>query len=167
MKSFWIDVLKVALPVAVAAITYGLAGLVKHIRAKRGAGADEQAAIGAACEAAKKLLDQMLFGAVTAAEKMWGSGAGAAKLDEVRERVLALLPESVRMLVPADWLQRAIEAGLSAAKKRWEANPAMLDTTIAGELLEAEPLRVDETAVNMICEAVRETVAEAISNTTE
>jgi hypothetical protein len=56
---------------------------------------------------------------VTAAENAWGSGTGAAKLDTVRMQILALLPESVRAIVPTDWLTNAIEAGLEAAKKRW------------------------------------------------
>lgn len=125
MKNILLESLKVAIPLAVAALVYGITVFAKHTLAKKGAGAAAQAAVDRACAEAKKLLDQMLYGAVTEAEFALGSGTGAVKLDIVREKALALLPESIRALVPADWLQRVIEVGLDAAKKKWAANKAL------------------------------------------
>ena len=126
MKELLIESLKVAIPLALAALAYYAAMAWKRFRAQKGASDAERAAIEAACVIAKKLLDQMLFGALTAAERDWGGGTGAAKLDSVREKVLSLLPENVRGLIPADWLQCAVESGLAAAKKKWEINPALI-----------------------------------------
>jgi len=126
MKEILLESLGMVISIAVVVLLYVVAIALKRFFAQKGASDAGQAAISAACSIAKKLLNQMLFGALTAAERDWGGGTGAAKLDTVREKVLSLLPESVRGLIPADWLQRMIEAGLAEAKQKWRQIPALL-----------------------------------------
>ena len=115
--------------------------VLKFLFAQKGASDAGQVAVKAACDVASTLLDQVLFGAVTVAEREWGSGTGAAKLDAVREKILSLLPENLRALVPAGWLQRVIESGLAAAKQKWAANPALVGVSTEDVTAKFEQLK--------------------------
>ena len=126
MKEILFESLGAAISLGLVVLLYLAAVALKRFFAQKGTSDAGQAAIEAACDVASKLLNQVLFGAVTVAEREWGSGTGAVKLDAVREKILSLLPENLRALVPADWLQRMIEVGLDAAKTKWKTNPALI-----------------------------------------
>lgn len=72
------------------------------------------------------LLDKMLFALVTWAEREYGGGTGNLKLAAVIEKVYPHIPAVIRLFISTATLEVLIEKALAEAKKRWDANPALL-----------------------------------------
>lgn len=79
------------------------------------------------------LLDQILFGLVTWAEREYGSGTGALKLAAVIEKAYPYIPAIVRIFIGAEQIERMVDKALEAAKLRWEKNPKLIETSQTAE----------------------------------
>ncbi len=73
----------------------------------------------------RSVIDKIIFWAVTELEREYGGGTGALKLSAAIELIYPKLPAVIRYVVSGETLQRWIEEGLTAAKAKWETNPAL------------------------------------------
>ncbi|MDR2526239.1 MAG: hypothetical protein LBC83_08705 [Oscillospiraceae bacterium] len=111
-------------------------------RRTRGANAAEREDAIVKLAEAKSLLAPVLLQLVTTAEQAWGSGTGTFKFGDVLGKATAALanclPENVRALIPASTIAQTlttwIEDALAAAKKKWEANPDIVTSTLQAEI---------------------------------
>jgi hypothetical protein len=76
-----------------------------------------------------KLIDKILFGLVTWAEREYGGGTGSLKLSAVLEKFYPKIPAIIRFFVSADTLETIVEKALESAKEKWSKNPKLLETT--------------------------------------
>jgi hypothetical protein len=90
------------------------------------------AAVGAVIFLAVKkrwdLLDKVLFGLVTWAEREYG-GTGALKLAAVIEKLYPHIPAIIRAFISTAKIEELIDKALDAAKLRWDKNPKLIDPT--------------------------------------
>jgi hypothetical protein len=77
------------------------------------------------------LLDKILFGLVTWAEREYGGGTGALKLAAVIEKIYPHIPAIVRAFVSTAKIEQMIDKALETAKLRWEKNPKLIENTAA------------------------------------
>lgn len=82
------------------------------------------------------LLQEILFGLVTEAEREYGGGTGALKRAKVIEWLYPQLPASIQTLITKDRLDQMIDEALTAAQKKWERNPTLIDQLPFPEVLE-------------------------------
>lgn len=75
------------------------------------------------------LLDQILFGLVTWAEREYGSGTGALKLAAVIEKAYPHIPAIVRIFISAEQIEQMVDKALEAAKLKWEKNPKLIESS--------------------------------------
>lgn len=81
-------------------------------------------------EKADEILQPILFGLITKAEREFGGETGRLKLSTVVEQAMALLPNEVKYWVSSDWICARIEVALEKAKVLWGENPALLESGI-------------------------------------
>jgi hypothetical protein len=74
------------------------------------------------------LLDKILFGLVTWAEREYGNGTGALKLSEVIQRFYPQIPAIARLFLSAEKVESIVDDALTAAKERWQQNPKLIET---------------------------------------
>ncbi|MDR1158377.1 MAG: hypothetical protein LBK75_08780 [Oscillospiraceae bacterium] len=74
------------------------------------------------------LIDKLLFGLVTWAEREYGSGTGALKLTEVIQRIYPHIPMIIKIFLSEKRLEEIIDATLEKAKEAWRKNPRLIDT---------------------------------------
>jgi hypothetical protein len=87
---------------------------------------------------AEEMLEPIIFGLVTKAERELGDGVGRLKLATVLDQVLAVLPENVKILVSSEWIIHRIEVALDKAKTLWAENPALVQSV--GVAVQGVPL---------------------------
>jgi hypothetical protein len=120
--------LAVFLPLLLAVLAALALWAAKEWRAKK---ADAEGLADVAADAALRWADEMLepviFGLVTRAERELGGGVGRLKLATVLDQVLAVLPERVKIIVNSAWIIQRIEASLAKAKTLWAENPGLVD----------------------------------------
>jgi hypothetical protein len=115
----WIGLgMNVLLLVGFVAVT--VLGLWRLHRARKGAQAGELTKLDRVRGALQSLLQGSVFGLVTQAEQVYGSGNGAIKKSAVLAELLKLLPENYRSLFDAETLGAIIEDGVARAKGIWE-----------------------------------------------
>lgn len=73
------------------------------------------------------IVKKLIFSLVTEAELAYGSGTGVLKLSTVITALYPKLPQTFKLLVTEKKLTEMIEAVLADAKKKWEANPKLLE----------------------------------------
>jgi len=76
------------------------------------------------------LLDAVLFGLVTWAEREYGNGTGALKLAVVIEKLYPHIPAIIRAFLSAAKIEAMINKALADAKLRWEKNPKLIETAV-------------------------------------
>lgn len=69
-----------------------------------------------------KVLNKVLFGLVTQAERQFGSGTGKLKLAVVSDWIYQRIPAVLKLLFSECDLERMIESVLEEAKKAWGNN---------------------------------------------
>jgi hypothetical protein len=74
------------------------------------------------------LLDKVLFGIVTWAEREYGGGTGALKLAVAIEKIYPQIPAIIRAFVSTTKLEQLVDKALAAAKLKWERNPKLLES---------------------------------------
>jgi len=94
----------------------------------------------------KKILDIILFAAVTEAEKQYKSGTGILKKAFVTAKIYSVIPAILKIIVTEAQIGRWIEAALLYAKQKWSENPSIaeyvaVDATLedAGEDADSKP----------------------------
>jgi hypothetical protein len=75
-----------------------------------------------------------LFAIVTDLERSYGSGTGELKLAAGVQKVVSLLPESLRKCVTTDTIVDWIENALADAKQKWAKNAALVDVSLPSTL---------------------------------
>lgn len=73
------------------------------------------------------IVKKLIFSLVTEAEQAYGGGTGAMKLSTVINVLYPKLPKIFKMLVTEKKLTEIVESVLAEAKKKWEANPKLLE----------------------------------------
>jgi hypothetical protein len=74
------------------------------------------------------LLDKVLFGLVTWAEREYGNGTGALKLAEVIQRFYPQIPMLIRVFLSKEKIEAIVNKALSDAKELWGKNPKLIET---------------------------------------
>lgn len=69
-----------------------------------------------------KVLNKVLFGLVTQAEKQFGGGTGKLKLAAVSDWIYQRIPAVLKLLFSEKDIERMIETALEEAKKAWGNN---------------------------------------------
>lgn len=91
---------------------------------KKGEVSDEE------LEKAKKIvitiLERVGLALFTDAEITYGGGTGVLKMSSVLFKIVELLPDNIKGIVPLDWLTEQAEHYLEEAKKKWLANEKLL-----------------------------------------
>jgi hypothetical protein len=75
----------------------------------------------------KKLLNYILYTAVTEVEKQYGSGTGVLKKATVIAKIYSILPLILKILISEEQIARWLEDALTYAKKTWTENAAIGD----------------------------------------
>lgn len=75
------------------------------------------------------LLDQILFGLVTWAEREYGGRTGALKLAAVIEKAYPHIPAIVRIFITEKQVEQMVDKALEAAKLKWEKNPKLIESS--------------------------------------
>ena len=73
------------------------------------------------------IVKKLIFSLVTEAELAYGSGTGVLKLSTVIAALYPKLPQTFKMFVTEKRLTQLVEIVLADAKKKWEANPKLLE----------------------------------------
>lgn len=68
------------------------------------------------------VLNRILFGLVTKAEKEFGGGTGKLKLAAVSDWIYQRIPAVLKLLFSEKDIEKLIESALEEAKKAWETN---------------------------------------------
>ena len=74
----------------------------------------------------KSVIMRMLYSLVTEAERIYGSGTGAAKLAVVVDWIYPRLPGVIKVFVTDKMIVRWVEKALAAAKEAWANNPDLI-----------------------------------------
>ncbi|MCF8018280.1 MAG: hypothetical protein K9L62_02655 [Vallitaleaceae bacterium] len=69
-----------------------------------------------------KILNNILYGLVTQAEREFGAGTGELKYAAVSDWIYERLPAILKFLFTSKDIDKMIETALEAAKKKWEKN---------------------------------------------
>jgi len=72
-----------------------------------------------------QILDRILFGLVTKAEREYGGGTGELKKAAVIEWAYDKIPVVLKLLITRRGLERMIDNVLAYAKTKWAANPSL------------------------------------------
>lgn len=95
-----------------------------YFKNKKGEVTDEE------LEKAKKIvitiLEKVGLALFTDAETTYGGGTGVLKMSSVLFKIVELLPDNIKGIVPLDWLTEQAEFYLEEAKKKWLANEKLL-----------------------------------------
>ena len=75
----------------------------------------------------KKILNIVLFAAVTEAEKQYKSGTGILKKAFVTAKIYSIIPAILRIIITEAQIGRWIEAALLYAKQKWAENPSIAE----------------------------------------
>ena len=75
------------------------------------------------------MVDEIIYRVVTELEREYASGTGNLKLAAAVETIYPKLPAIIRIFTTSARLKEWIETGLTEAKKRWAANPALSEYT--------------------------------------
>jgi hypothetical protein len=73
----------------------------------------------------KKILNHIMFAAITEAERQYGSGTGPLKKASVIAKIYSILPFVLKILINESQIARWIESALTCAKKTWGENAAI------------------------------------------
>ena len=90
------------------------------------------------------LLQDILFGLVTEAEREYGGGTGALKRAKVIEWLYPQLPASVQAIITREKLDQMIDQALVAARRKWNRNPVLIDQIPFPEVLEESETETGE-----------------------
>jgi hypothetical protein len=74
------------------------------------------------------LLDKLLFGLVTWAEREYGNGTGLLKLAEVMQRLYPHIPFLIRVFLSTAQLEKLVNDALVSAKEKWDKNPKLIES---------------------------------------
>lgn len=102
------------------------------------------------------LLDQVIFGLVTWAEREYGGSTGRLKIAVVIEKVYPYIPVVLRMFITRAQLEEMINKVLKEAKVLWDKNPQLI-----------EPKALTDTAKEIIAEIVTTQLAAANAEKTD
>lgn len=84
----------------------------------------------------KKILNIILFAAVTEAEKQYKSGTGILKKAFVTAKIYSVIPAILKIIITEAQIGRWIEAALLYAKEKWAENPSIAEYVSADATLE-------------------------------
>jgi len=94
----------------------------------------------------KKILNIILFAAVTEAEKQYKGGTGILKKAFVTTKIYSIIPAILKIIITEAQIGRWIEAALLYAKQKWTENPSIAEYVSvnatqedAGEEAESKP----------------------------
>lgn len=85
----------------------------------------------------KRILNVVLFAAVTEAERQYKGGTGPLKKAAVTAKIYSIIPAILKIFLSKDQIGRWIEDALAYAKKTWADNAA-IGTYASGNVVEAE-----------------------------
>ena len=101
-----------------------------------------------------KVLNKVLFGLVTQAEKQFGGGTGKLKLAAVSDWIYQRIPAVLKLLFSEKDIENMIETALAEAKKAWGNNEniaAYIEPTTE-IVVTASPLEVEAIATELKAE---------------
>ncbi len=73
----------------------------------------------------KRILDLIMFAAITEAERQYKSGTGPLKKSSVITKIYSVIPVILKIIISEDQIGRWIETALAAAKMKWAENTAI------------------------------------------
>ncbi|MHB1153995.1 MAG: hypothetical protein ACYCWE_20780 [Eubacteriales bacterium] len=83
----------------------------------------------------KKILNYVLFAAVTEAERQYKGGTGILKKAFVIAKIYSVIPAILKIIISEDQIGRWIEDALTYAKEQWKEN-ALIENYIKGSDIE-------------------------------
>lgn len=90
-----------------------------------------------------KILNKVLFGLVTKAEKLFGGGTGKLKLATVSDWIYQRIPAVLKLLFSEKDLERMIETALEEAKKAWGTNVNLAEYIEPGTIESMTPYEAE------------------------
>jgi len=75
----------------------------------------------------KRILDIILFAAVTEAERQYKGGTGVLKKAAVTAKIYSVIPAILKIILSEDQIGRWIEDALTYAKAKWALNAAIAE----------------------------------------
>ncbi len=90
----------------------------------------------------KKILDVILFAAVTEAERQYKGGTGVLKKAAVTAKIYSVIPAILKIIISEDQIGRWIETALLHARNKWAENAAIAEYVAledSGESAEDKP----------------------------
>lgn len=75
----------------------------------------------------KRILNIVLFAAVTEAEKQFKSGTGILKKAFVTAKIYSIIPAILKIIITEEQIGRWIEDALTYAKQKWAENAAIAE----------------------------------------
>ena len=96
-----------------------------------------------------KVLNKVLFGLVTQAEKQFGGGTGKLKLAAVSDWIYQRIPAVLKLLFSEKDIERLIEDALEEAKKAWGTNGNLAAYIEPEYVVRLTPEEADEIAAKL------------------
>lgn len=75
----------------------------------------------------KRILDVILFAAITEAERQYKGGTGVLKKSAVTAKIYSVIPAILKIILSEEQIGRWIETALEYAKKKWAENAAIAE----------------------------------------
>ena len=98
------------------------------------------------------VLNRILFGLVTKAEKEFGGGTGKLKLAAVSDWIYQRIPAVLKLLFSEKDIEKLIESALEEAKKAWGTNGNLAAYIEPEYVIRMTPEEADEIAAKLNAE---------------